>query len=234
MAEPEHHLEEAARRRIIPRLSLRTVLILVALAAVWMAVVRTIEGALQRDEIASLRTLESAWLADYKSVASPPSPPPFKEYDAIHTRRLSLEQNAAAGTPSFSGESIVFTIFYLWVLILIYAIRSERSIEHLGISPDEFARSMKRRFLLWLKLIPVAPIAIVMSALLILGFVPSSSALFPWCRAVMSSLLLLPLLHALIGVVICREMRWPAFLVGIITTGFGSTVALAVVSINFR
>jgi hypothetical protein len=126
----------------------------------------------------------------------------------------------------------LFTVFYFWAVLLFLVVRAEKWTDALVVSPDVWAWQCYRRFIIWLQCGAIAPLLMLALALVFHNQWRTGGLSMPGLT--MACLFWVPLFHWLAGVLICREMRWPAFLVGVplmmVSFGLG-IVGLAAVGV---
>jgi hypothetical protein len=97
---------------------------------------------------------------------------------------------------------------------LFFVVRSKYRNNNQQQLTDAFAHSLMRRFILWLKLGLIAPIAMIVFAILLLTQIPHYWDENSWPVILIKGLWWAQLIHALAGVVVCRELRLTAFIAG--------------------
>jgi hypothetical protein len=212
-------------------------LILVALTALWLTLVRSIERMIHIVEAEQWRVEEARCRQELVEARQRQQ----SKLAAMHEKEVrqcaalrSFHERQLAGFPrTFSRESIVLTVFYLWGVILLLVVGAERQAARLEAqeSGSQAQAQSPSWFLTWIGLGFVAPVTIM-----VLGTVfeaESDLAVNPWAERAVEILLWVQLIHALAGVVVLRGRRWPALGLGIfsvLTTGWISFHAMMAIT----
>jgi len=202
------------------RLTILSALILVALIAVLMTLVRSIERMNHERQVHHYERQEKQWRAAHQEAIALKQTAAIANYeelaDSCLSRRLEHEKQLVGFPRTFSEESALLAIFYIWAVSLVVVVRAERKEKGLTSRPDLWARSTWPSFFVWLRLGLISPITIMALGVFFERQRPSNGAR-PWPAPVIEALLWVQLIHALLGVVIFVGRRWVAFGIGILS-----------------
>src|SRR5579864_8407718 len=138
------------------RFTVRSVLIGVALVAVYLALIRMIEQENQRSQAWEQRQVERRW-RDASSIAlqrgDSAGAASYRQLaDSCAIERKSHEDQSRIFPRSFCRQSILFTLVYIWAIAFFLVVRSERSESGLVERPTRGDRTAPPPFLIWVGL----------------------------------------------------------------------------------
>ncbi len=196
------------------RFRVRAILIFVAITAVWLILIQTVEQTKHNRQITISRSQREQWQWNYQDALKSKQEKTAAAYktriDESIAKQLDHQEQRLTYFRSLSAESIFLTILYAGAVCLFFVIRAERLHPDSAVEPGPWDRSGPRFFRAWLQTAFVAPTGIVIVAIYFM-YLKLVADLGTWSTDSIAPLLWLQLIHAVAGIVLLKGRRWTAF-----------------------